>query len=67
MINYFLIGIIFLFYIELTSDWLKKNGMWPYKPETDPFNMWMRVMIVLIWPLGLLSYLNGFIKQYLKK
>jgi len=67
ILNYLALGVLFLFYIEVTSDWLKKNNMWPYLPETDPFNIWMRFMIVLIWPLGLLAYLNGFLKQYFRK
>jgi H+/Cl- antiporter ClcA len=64
MLLYFSIGIVFGLFVEVVSEWLKKYKMWPYKPGSDPYNIWMRLVIVLIWPIGIVVFTISFIKGY---
>jgi len=52
--------------MELVMEWLKRIKLWPFKPGADPFNIAMRITMVLFWPLGLIWFIHGFIKTYFK-
>lgn len=67
MLLYLSIGILFGLFVELVSDWLKRMNLWPWDPENDPFNIWMRFAIVLIWPIGIVVFISAFFKGYRNK
>tara|TARA_R110001583_G_scaffold3293_35_gene21409 strand:- start:4164 stop:4379 length:216 start_codon:yes stop_codon:yes gene_type:complete len=67
MTNYFLIGLVFGIFIEILYSSLKSKHMLPYKPGQDPYNWWIRVAIVILWPICLIVFLIGFCRTYFKK
>jgi len=66
MITYLTIGIVFGFLVELSANAVKKWGEWPFKQSEDPYNMIMRILVVLLWPAGLIIFINGILKGYRK-
>jgi len=66
MITYLVIGIVFGFLVELSADFLKRIGNWPFTPSEDPYNMIMRILVVLLWPAGLIIFIYGVLKGYRK-
>ena len=66
MITYLIIGIVFGFLVELSANAVKKWGKWPFKQSEDPYNMVMRILVVLLWPAGLIIFINGIVKGYRK-
>ena len=67
ILNYFIIGLIFGFLVELSANYVKKWGEWPFKPSEDPYGIVMRILIVLFWPIGLIVFIYGYIKGYRKR
>ena len=67
MLTYLFIGIIFGFLVELAADYLKRIKGWPFPPSEDPYNMVMRILVVLLWPPGLVIFIYGFLKGYKNK
>ena len=63
MITYLLLGLLFALFIDLLTDWLRWIGQGNYQK----LNMQDRILCVLIWPIGLLVFLIGFIKTKFKK
>ena len=51
MLEYLLIGVAFTWFVDVTSY---KNGV--------PLNVGLRIACVLVWPLGMLSFLWGYYK-----
>ena len=66
MITYLVIGIVFGFLVELSADFLKRIGNWPFTPSEDPYNMIMRILVGLLWPAGLIIFIYGVLKGYRK-
>jgi len=66
MITYLAIGIVFGFLVELSADHLKRIKNWPFPPSEDPYNMIMRILVVLLWPIGTIIFIHGFIKGHRK-
>ena len=64
ILNYLTIGIIFGFLVELSANAVKKWGDWPFKPSEDPYNYVMRLLVVLLWPAGVIVFIYGWIKGY---
>ena len=63
MIMYLLIGILFTWFIDGVVDFLQKtNGIYYQRSLTNL----ERVLCVLIWPIGLVVFLRGFIIEILK-
>jgi hypothetical protein len=69
MLNYLCIGLLFAILIEFVRDRIlrKYPQLYPYKPDGDPYNMLMRFLMVLLWPLCLVVFLIGFYRSYFKK
>ena len=67
MITYLIIGIIFAIGVEILKDWLVQHKLYPLSTSGDPFDIWARLFIVLLWPLGLIWFIVGFINGYNNK
>ena len=62
ILNYFFIGVVFIFLIELLRDNVKnhpqlKNANWGWGE---------RILCILIWPIALIRFSISFIKTYFK-
>jgi predicted PurR-regulated permease PerM len=62
MIEYLLIGILFAFFVEWIVDYLQKTGTYYQRHLTNL----ERILCVLIWPIGLIVFLRGFIVTIFK-
>ena len=62
MIKYLLIGILFVFFVEWIVDYLRKTSIYYQRDLTNL----ERVLCVLLWPIGLIVFLRGFIITILK-
>jgi hypothetical protein len=62
MITYLLIGVLFMFAIEVFYQWLEKK--YNFK---DTLKISDRVIGIFIWPIGLIFFVWGFITTYFKK
>jgi len=59
---YLLYGMIFTFIVDVATDYARKKGI--EIPEEAEWNMDTRLMAILVWPIGLMFFINGFIKAY---
>jgi predicted PurR-regulated permease PerM len=65
MMTYFLIGLVLMIALELLVDYLEHvRGISDVRKD---LKLSGRIMCVLIWPIGLLVFLIGFIKTKFKK
>jgi hypothetical protein len=65
ILTYLLIGTLYTFLIELLADHLAKEyKLYDLKNE---LTLMVRVMSILIWPIGMIVFLNGYIKTRFKK
>jgi len=66
MVLYMLIGIAFGILMELIKDRVirKYPSLYPFDPNVDPFNMWMRLLMICIWPFCLIVFCIGFYRNY---
>jgi len=62
---YLFIGVIFNFLVDMSTDYAKSKGV--KIPDQTDWNWSMRIVSAIIWPIGMISFLNGFIKEYTKK
>tara|TARA_R110001606_G_scaffold347089_1_gene496376 strand:+ start:381 stop:551 length:171 start_codon:yes stop_codon:yes gene_type:complete len=56
MINYLLFGVIFTFLVDLASNHVKIK-----------FDNWERLVVLLLWPLAIISFIHGYLKERFKK
>jgi hypothetical protein len=63
ILNYFFIGVLFTFIIESLFYRLYEH---PLLKDTHEWGWSERIILILIWPLGLLVFLGAFIKNYKK-
>ena len=61
VLNYILIGFVFIFIIDMTSEYVKRKGI--VTPVEFEWNWAPRLFTVLIWPLGLFFFVRGYIKE----
>jgi predicted PurR-regulated permease PerM len=62
MIMYLFIGVLFAWFIDGVVDYLQKIGTYYQRQLTNL----ERVLCVLLWPIGLVVFLRGFIIEILK-
>ena len=69
MLNYTLwyifIGVIFSFVVDMSTEYARKKGI--VVPKSAEWTWSTRSFAILIWPLGVLSFIVGFIYQVTKK
>ena len=58
---YLFTGVVFSFIVDIASDYARRKGI-EVPPESD-WNWETRAIAVLVWPLGLIAFLSGYIKE----
>ena len=61
LVTYLMIGVVFIIVVDWTTNYAKKVGL-PVPPKSE-FDDSMRLLGILIWPLGLLFFIKGYIKE----
>ena len=61
VLYYLLAGFVFIFIIDMTSEYVKRKGI--VTPVEFEWNWGTRLFTVLIWPLGLFFFLRGYIRE----
>jgi|TARA_R110001599_G_scaffold150432_2_gene334443 hypothetical protein len=56
MINYLIVGIVFTFIIDTMNNNLKSRL---------EFTNFERIICVMVWPIGLFSFIVGIIEEFL--
>ena len=64
ILNYFFIGAVFTFLLDLVLTKLKNHPL--MKEILKKWGWNERIACVLVWPLGISIFLYAFIKSYLK-
>jgi len=60
ILTYFFIGTTYMFFLEVLADWLANTLK---KPKlTDELTLVHRLIVIIIWPMGLVIFLYNFIK-----
>ena len=59
--TYLFIGMIFVFAMEWATSHARKKGI-PVPPNAD-FDTESKLIAIAIWPIGLLYFLLGYIKE----
>ncbi len=65
IITYLFAGVIFTVLVDWSTNYARKKGI-PVPPEAE-FDNETRLFAIAIWPIGLIYFVNGFIKEYFKK
>jgi len=58
MIIYLIIGVVLALAVDITSDVAR------IKPR---LTLLERIVLIVVWPIGLLNLVHGFLKELLKK
>jgi hypothetical protein len=62
---YLFLGVIFNLIIDISTEYARSKGV--IVPDSDKnWNWGSRIMTTLIWPIGLIYYLRGYIKERYK-
>tara|TARA_Y100001963_G_scaffold89536_1_gene123623 strand:+ start:113 stop:328 length:216 start_codon:yes stop_codon:yes gene_type:complete len=61
---YLFIGVVFNFIVDMSSEYAAKKGI--EVPEGTDWDMQMRFIAMLIWPIGLIVFLKGYIQTRYK-
>lgn len=65
IIYYLWVGVIFTLVVDISTWYARKKGI--TVPENSEWNWNTRIFAVLIWPLGCIYFLIGFIYEITKK
>tara|TARA_R110002050_G_scaffold216956_1_gene353022 strand:+ start:871 stop:1107 length:237 start_codon:yes stop_codon:yes gene_type:complete len=65
LVWYLALGCIFTILVDISTEHARKKGI--EVPDNDDWNNETRVIAILVWPLGLLFFLDGFIRSYYNK
>ncbi len=60
--TYLLIGVVFTFLVDISTEYARKKGI--EVPDNSEWNNDTRLLAILVWPIGLLFFIDGFIKAY---
>jgi len=60
--TYLLIGVVFTALVDISTEYARRKGI--KIPNKSEWNNEIRLLAILIWPIGLLYFINGFIKTY---
>ena len=59
---YLFLGVIFNLIIDISTEYAKRKGV--IVPDSDKnWNLSSRIIAALIWPIGLIYYLRGYIQE----
>tara|TARA_Y100000592_G_C5273712_1_gene223068 strand:+ start:97 stop:300 length:204 start_codon:yes stop_codon:yes gene_type:complete len=58
--TYILLGVAYMFFIELLADWLAKSLKRPNL--ASDLTIYHRLFGIIVWPIGLVIFLYNFIK-----
>ncbi len=56
-----MIGVVFIIMVDWATNYAKKVGL-PVPPKSD-FDDSMRILAIVIWPIGLLFFVRGYIQE----
>ena len=68
ILNYFFIGFVFTFILELFLNMKKiqKHPKMAKLLKQGDWNTQSRILCIIIWPLAILTFLNAFFKSLFK-
>jgi len=58
---YLFIGVLFNLVVDISTDYAKSKGV--KVPDQSDWNWSTRLIAGLIWPIGLVYYLRGYIQE----
>jgi len=61
LVTYLMIGVVFIIIVDWTTNYARKRGL-PVPPKAE-FDDSMRLFAIVIWPLGLLFFVKGYIQE----
>ena len=61
---YLFAGVVFNFVVDMSTEYARKRGV--LVPDKSNWNWGMRIFVCFIWPIGLIYYLRGYIKERYK-
>tara|TARA_R110000824_G_scaffold176496_1_gene355507 strand:- start:141 stop:356 length:216 start_codon:yes stop_codon:yes gene_type:complete len=69
ILNYFFIGAVFIFLIDLLlgTKMIKKHPQVAKALKQGDWRLQGRIICIFIWPLAALVFFNAFFKELLKK
>ena len=67
LVWYLALGCIFTLIVDWATEHAKKHWKDLDQSIDDDWNDESRMLAILIWPLGLLFFLDGFIRSYYNK
>lgn len=59
--TYLMIGVVFVIVVDWTTNYAKKVGL-PVSSDSD-WDEQTKLLAIIIWPLGLLFFLKGYIQE----
>ncbi len=65
IIHYLFFGTMFTMIVDIATWWAKKQGV--VLPASSEWNWSTRAMAIVIWPIGILYFIVGFITEVTKK
>ena len=61
---YLFLGVIFNLIVDISTEYARSKGV--KVPDQSDWNWSSRIMAALIWPIDLVYYLRGYIKERYK-
>jgi len=61
LVTYLMIGVVFIIIVDWTTEYARKRGL-PV-PTNSEFDNSMRLLAIVVWPLGLLFFVKGYIQE----
>ncbi len=61
---YLFLGVVFNFVVDISTEYAKSKGV--KVPDQSNWNWSTRIMSAIIWPIGLIFYLKGYINERYK-
>tara|TARA_R100001443_G_C3344992_1_gene175390 strand:+ start:183 stop:398 length:216 start_codon:yes stop_codon:yes gene_type:complete len=65
IVTYLFIGVLFIIIVDSATRYADKRGV--KLPEGSHWDDSMRLTAILIWPIGIIFFVRGFINEYFKK
>jgi len=60
IVIYLVLGTVFTLIVDLSTEYARKKGI--EIPDNGEWNNETRLLAILVWPIGLLFFINGYIK-----
>jgi len=62
---YLFLGVIFNLVIDMSTEYARKRAV--LIPDQSNWNWRTRIFVMFVWPIGLIWFLSGYIKERYKK